>query len=222
MDEISSSVIWLMDGDDLNGAWTKQVILMVDIIQEFGATPWEIMKSDKILMLEKRISSYNFGTNKLRYFPIDRIEFAGCVALYVSSIVSVLGENNKFKTKNYTSNVQLATTIFLYKNCRFYKSLMFLVVLQKNSSPYRYSLKVWAMLPKDASLRIKNVMEGLRAKFGGREIKIVGSIQVRPHLSLLFGKLAERKRAEEKVSILDESISSLSFSVTRFALYKID
>ncbi|KAM5560887.1 hypothetical protein ABKV19_021829 [Rosa sericea] len=47
---------------------------------------------------------------------------------------------------------------------------------------------------------------------------------VRPHLSLLYGYLTEeeRKKAEEKVCILDESISSLSFSVTRLALYKID
>ncbi|KAK9921989.1 hypothetical protein M0R45_030476 [Rubus argutus] len=49
-------------------------------------------------------------------------------------------------------------------------------------------------------------------------------LYVRPHLSLLYGYLTEeeRKKAQERVSILDESISSLSFPITRLALYKID
>ncbi|KAK9919989.1 hypothetical protein M0R45_028558 [Rubus argutus] len=49
-------------------------------------------------------------------------------------------------------------------------------------------------------------------------------IRVRPHLSLLYGNLTEeeRKKAQEKVSILDESITSMSFPITRLALYKID
>ncbi|XP_050378945.1 uncharacterized protein LOC126796214 isoform X2 [Argentina anserina] len=46
----------------------------------------------------------------------------------------------------------------------------------------------------------------------------------RPHLSLLYGNLTEeeRKVALEKVSILDESISSLSFTISQLALYKIN
>ncbi|XP_041024678.1 cyclic phosphodiesterase-like [Juglans microcarpa x Juglans regia] len=45
-----------------------------------------------------------------------------------------------------------------------------------------------------------------------------------PHLSLLYGDLTddEKSRAQEKASILDESISSLSFPVSRLALYKTD
>ncbi|XP_062002335.1 uncharacterized protein LOC133720166 [Rosa rugosa] len=48
--------------------------------------------------------------------------------------------------------------------------------------------------------------------------------EVRPHLSLLYGYLTEeeRKKAQEKVSYLDEGLSSLSFFITRLALYKID
>ncbi|XP_004298527.1 PREDICTED: F-box/kelch-repeat protein At3g06240-like [Fragaria vesca subsp. vesca] len=47
---------------------------------------------------------------------------------------------------------------------------------------------------------------------------------VRPHLSLLYGNLTEeeRTRAQEKVSILDESITRMSFPITKLALYKID
>ncbi|KAK9919986.1 hypothetical protein M0R45_028555 [Rubus argutus] len=46
----------------------------------------------------------------------------------------------------------------------------------------------------------------------------------RPRLSLLFGNLTieERKKAQEKVSIMDESITSLSFPITRLALYKVN
>ncbi|XP_050378510.1 cyclic phosphodiesterase-like [Argentina anserina] len=48
--------------------------------------------------------------------------------------------------------------------------------------------------------------------------------RVRPHLSLFLGYLSEeeKKRAEEKINILDDSITSMSFPITRFALYRID
>ncbi|GMY06983.1 cyclic phosphodiesterase-like [Fagus crenata] len=43
-----------------------------------------------------------------------------------------------------------------------------------------------------------------------------------PHLSILYGDMTdeEMKKAQEKATILDESISSLSFQVSRLALYK--
>ncbi|XP_004289556.1 PREDICTED: uncharacterized protein LOC101295378 [Fragaria vesca subsp. vesca] len=45
----------------------------------------------------------------------------------------------------------------------------------------------------------------------------------RPYLSLLYGNLTEeeKRKAVEKVSILDESIASLSFTIAKLALYKI-
>lgn len=45
-----------------------------------------------------------------------------------------------------------------------------------------------------------------------------------PHLSLLYGDLTEeeKKKAQEKANILDDTISGLSFPVTRLALYKTD
>ncbi|XP_050370576.1 cyclic phosphodiesterase-like [Argentina anserina] len=45
-----------------------------------------------------------------------------------------------------------------------------------------------------------------------------------PHLSILYADLSEedKKKAQEKASILDESITSLRFLVTRLALYKTD
>ncbi|CAB4276320.1 unnamed protein product [Prunus armeniaca] len=45
-----------------------------------------------------------------------------------------------------------------------------------------------------------------------------------PHLSLLYADLTdeEKKKAQEKANSLDESIGSLSFPVTRLALYKTD
>lgn len=47
---------------------------------------------------------------------------------------------------------------------------------------------------------------------------------VRPLLSLHYGYLTEeeQKTAEEKIKILDESITSMSVPITRLALYKID
>lgn len=45
-----------------------------------------------------------------------------------------------------------------------------------------------------------------------------------PHLSLLYGDMTddEKKEAQEKANILDESISGLSFPITRLALWKTD
>lgn len=45
-----------------------------------------------------------------------------------------------------------------------------------------------------------------------------------PHLSLLYADLTDedKKKAQEKASILDESIAGLSFPITRLALYKTD
>nr|XP_023881913.1 cyclic phosphodiesterase-like [Quercus suber]POE73742.1 cyclic phosphodiesterase [Quercus suber] len=45
-----------------------------------------------------------------------------------------------------------------------------------------------------------------------------------PHLSLLYADLTEdeKKKAQERASILDESSNSLSFQVNRLALYKTD
>ncbi|KAL3616991.1 hypothetical protein CASFOL_039385 [Castilleja foliolosa] len=45
-----------------------------------------------------------------------------------------------------------------------------------------------------------------------------------PHLSLLYGDLTdeEKKKAQEKAYVLDNSIDSLSFQISRLALYKTD
>ncbi|KAK8629304.1 hypothetical protein V6N13_078149 [Hibiscus sabdariffa] len=45
-----------------------------------------------------------------------------------------------------------------------------------------------------------------------------------PHLSLLYADISEeeKKRAQEKANTLDESISGLSFQISRLALYKTD
>lgn len=45
-----------------------------------------------------------------------------------------------------------------------------------------------------------------------------------PHLSLLYADLTEeeKKRAQEKANAIDESIGSLTFQITRLALYKTD
>ncbi|XVF40250.1 hypothetical protein PTKIN_Ptkin01aG0097000 [Pterospermum kingtungense] len=45
-----------------------------------------------------------------------------------------------------------------------------------------------------------------------------------PHLSLLYADLTEeeKKKAQEKANVLDESIGSLCFQISRLALYKTD
>ncbi|KAL6992343.1 hypothetical protein U1Q18_010451 [Sarracenia purpurea var. burkii] len=45
-----------------------------------------------------------------------------------------------------------------------------------------------------------------------------------PHLSLLYGDLSdeEKKKAQAKANLLDESIGSVSFQISRLALYETD
>nr|DAD23481.1 TPA_asm: hypothetical protein HUJ06_024944 [Nelumbo nucifera] len=45
-----------------------------------------------------------------------------------------------------------------------------------------------------------------------------------PHLSLLYGDLTddEKKSAQEKATLLDEDVNTLSFQISRLALYKTD
>ncbi|GLT52543.1 hypothetical protein SLA2020_258780 [Shorea laevis] len=52
----------------------------------------------------------------------------------------------------------------------------------------------------------------------------VRSTPYMPHLSLLYGDLTdeEKKKAQEKANILDESVNSLSCQISRLALYKTD
>lgn len=45
-----------------------------------------------------------------------------------------------------------------------------------------------------------------------------------PHLSILYADLTdkEKKKAQERAIALDESLSGLSFQISRLALYKTD
>ncbi|GMH05193.1 hypothetical protein Nepgr_007033 [Nepenthes gracilis] len=45
-----------------------------------------------------------------------------------------------------------------------------------------------------------------------------------PHMSLIYGDITdeEKKKAQEKATILDDGISNLNFPITRLALYKTD
>lgn len=45
-----------------------------------------------------------------------------------------------------------------------------------------------------------------------------------PHVSLLYGDLTdeEKQKAQERANILDNTLSGLSFQISRLALYKTD
>ncbi|XP_047308578.1 cyclic phosphodiesterase-like [Impatiens glandulifera] len=45
-----------------------------------------------------------------------------------------------------------------------------------------------------------------------------------PHLSILYGDLSEedKKKAQEKANIIDDSLANLSFEINRLALYETD
>ncbi|KAB2621622.1 cyclic phosphodiesterase-like [Pyrus ussuriensis x Pyrus communis] len=114
----------------------------------------------------------------------------------------------------------------------------------------RQSYSVWAIPPDDVSCRIKKLTGASDLSMAvptsgptsplrsipwllGFPIAVLlpsffifpkssGPSALLPHMSLLYGHLTEeqRKKAQEKVYILDESITSLSFPVTHTALYQ--
>ncbi|KAK9919985.1 hypothetical protein M0R45_028555 [Rubus argutus] len=191
--------IWVMD----EFAWTKHVTFELS-----DEKPLTFLKSDEILMADAKgcLFSYNVGTKNLNYLPIQRVSNDSAPVVYVDSIVSLLG-GNKLETGDNSINADFS----LYKCSPFSYSI---------ADKDRHSYSVWAIPPDDASLRIKKIWEAARhcsAHFGFYT-------EHRPRLSLLFGNLTieERKKAQEKVSIMDESITSLSFPITRLALYKVN
>ncbi|KAJ4982155.1 hypothetical protein NE237_032992 [Protea cynaroides] len=66
---------------------------------------------------------------------------------------------------------------------------------------------------------VMSTSEHCNAHFGSKN-----STPYMPHLSLLYEDLTEeeKKKAQEKAKLLDESISSLTFQVSRIALYNTD
>ncbi|KAK3000059.1 hypothetical protein RJ639_024474 [Escallonia herrerae] len=106
---------------------------------------------------------------------------------------------------------------------------------------------VWALPPEDLKPRLKKLMHELRSEFNGPELKphvtVVRAVSLTerdardkfksaceglrpymPHLSLLYADLMdeEKKIAQERANALDENVGSLSFQITRLALYRTD
>ncbi|XP_050384397.1 uncharacterized protein LOC126801003 [Argentina anserina] len=271
--------IWVVDEFHVDSECTWKKHFTIEILEK----PLAFLKSDEILMADANgcLFSYNIGTKIQQYIPIQRVPSRDSAAVvYVDSIVPLL-EGNKTGDNSTSAD----SSIFKY-----------LPISRSMADNQWYSYSVWAFPPDDVSLRIKSVMDGLRAEFGGPEIEphipLVGSIRMtrdevlskfrslqshiiysykaevvevvtrefyyqsvsllidsnrencgklfhaartssihfgmhiehRPRLSLLCGNLTgeQRKIAQEKVSIMDESITSLSFPITRLGLYEIN
>ncbi|KAK9920080.1 hypothetical protein M0R45_028643 [Rubus argutus] len=160
---VASIGIWVMDEF---GSWTKHITF--DPTDE----PLAFWKSNEIVMNGRngRILSYNPGTKKLNYLPIQS-KWTKSVVVYVNSIVSVLGGNNLKSRDNSTPNTGFS--LFKYFSLSFGHSMV-----EKKSHSY----SVWAFPSDDMSLRIKKVMEGLRVEFGGSKIEphitLIGSIRM--------------------------------------------
>ncbi|PRQ48521.1 putative F-box domain, RNA ligase/cyclic nucleotide phosphodiesterase [Rosa chinensis] len=284
-----SFVIWVLDElGGPKGAWTKHLTL------DPTEKPLAFLNSNEIFINDfmKLVLSYDLGSESLKDFLIQNTPYSTrqicdesddiVAVVYVKSIVSVLGAH-KLESRNNSSAVNFSPLTHFPSGPSIVDREL-------------HSYSIWAIPPNDVSFRIKKLMEGLRAEFGGPEIKphitVVGSIRMtyedvlnkfrslpskyfrayqakvnlvvtsnfyhqcvsllidsstevshqldcttrictahwgfhsggRPYLSLLYGNLTEeeRKIALEKVSSLDKNISSLSFTISQLAVYKID
>ncbi|KAL6212785.1 hypothetical protein ACLB2K_018002 [Fragaria x ananassa] len=135
--------------------------------ESFGI--WVIDEFDDTKDTRGRIFSYNLGTKKLMYLPIQCVQDDSVAVVYDNyTIVSILGANRQDNNDDATN----AGSSLLESS---FPSSM--VVNEWHS----YS--VWAIPPDDVSLRMKKVMEGLRSEFGGPEIEphitIVGSVRMK-------------------------------------------
>ncbi|KVH89432.1 2',3'-cyclic-nucleotide 3'-phosphodiesterase [Cynara cardunculus var. scolymus] len=117
--------------------------------------------------------------------------------------------------------------------------------------PKKDVYSVWALPPEDVTARVKKLMVGLRSEFGGPEfephVTVVGAIsltedEARDKLKKACEGLKAYNVTVEKVATgtffyqcvflllhptteanaLDGSVKSLSFPITRLALYKTD
>ncbi|KAL6207558.1 hypothetical protein ACLB2K_018515 [Fragaria x ananassa] len=161
--------IWVIDEfDGPKSPWTKLISF------ELTEKPLAFLNSDEILMADTkdtrgRIFSYNRGTKKLMYLPIQCVQDDSAAVVYDNySIVSILGANRQENNDDATN----AGSSLLESS--FPSSMV-------GNEWHSYS--VWAIPPDDVSLRIKKVMEGLRSEFGGPEIEphitIVGSVRMK-------------------------------------------
>uniref|UniRef100_A0A803NDD8 RNA ligase/cyclic nucleotide phosphodiesterase family protein n=1 Tax=Chenopodium quinoa TaxID=63459 RepID=A0A803NDD8_CHEQI len=112
---------------------------------------------------------------------------------------------------------------------------------RKPSGDEEGAYAVWATPSKDAKIRLKKLMSGLRSKFGGPKfdphltvvgpISLTGKMQQRnfgqlagaylPHMSLLYGDLTDEEKNEaiDEAKTLDDTIDSMSFAIDRLELY---
>lgn len=160
--------MWVMD-DDFKGAWTKHFTIEGTDDQIRRSRPVALW-GDECLMVDSdgRLVFFNHCTKKLKYIPIET-EDQDDILVYVNSIVSVMGRSQKIKSIENTCSDKD-------------EDAMVVVDGKRESCRRLYSYSVWAIPPADVSHRIKKLMEGLQAEFGGPEIEphipILGSIQM--------------------------------------------
>ncbi|KAM5576977.1 hypothetical protein ABKV19_007691 [Rosa sericea] len=172
-EEDYSFEIWVLDElGGPKGAWTKHITLEPTEKPLAFLNSNETVRNDFIgLVLSYELSSKRLKDILIQNTPYSHIyvrldEIAAVV--YVKSIVSVLGAQKlQSRDNSNVANFSLLT---------HFPSSPSIVDRESNS----YS--IWAIPPDDVSLRIKKVMESLRAEFGGPEIEphipIVGSIRM--------------------------------------------
>ncbi|KAK3023492.1 hypothetical protein RJ639_045079 [Escallonia herrerae] len=87
--------------------------------------------------------------------------------------------------------------------------------------PHVTVVRAVSLTEGDARDKFKSACEGLK-EYNAKVEKVATDYM--PHLSLLYADLTdeEKKIAQERASALDENIGSLSFRITRLALYKTD
>ncbi|XP_062018299.1 uncharacterized protein LOC133734694 isoform X2 [Rosa rugosa] len=158
-EEDESFVIWVLD--ELGGAWTKHMTL------EPTEKPLSLLNTNKIVINDFMglVLSYELRSKRLKDILIQNTPYSHiyvqlddiAAVVYVKSIVSVLGAEKLQSREN--SNV---ANFSLLTHFPFSPS-----IVDRESTSY----SIWAIPSDDVSLRIKKVMESLRAEFGGPEIE---------------------------------------------------
>ncbi|KAM5576976.1 F-box protein CPR1 [Rosa sericea] len=172
-EEDYSFEIWVLDElGGPKGAWTKHITL------EPTEKPLAFLNSNETVRNDFMglVLSYELRSKRLKDILIQNTPYSHiyvrldeiAVVVYVKSIVSVLGAQKLQSRDN--SNVANFSLLTYFPSSPS--------IVDRESISY----SIWAIPPDDVSLRIKKVMESLRAEFGGPEIEphipIVGSIRM--------------------------------------------
>ncbi|CAN6559245.1 unnamed protein product [Malus baccata var. baccata] len=227
--------MWVMD-DDFKGAWTKHLTFEGTDDQIRRSKPVALL-GDECLMVDSdgHVVFFNLCTKKLKHIPIETedndyvvyvnsiVSRESCRRLYSYSVWDIPPADVCHRIKKVMEGLQAEFDFtkpkVWYGN--WYKGFGTVTVPNPPLMSCEDALNKFRFAPMDD---IVAKVDQVVTKNYYHQYLFENAQRWSYHFGFYNRKLTEeeRKKAGEIVNILDESITSLTFPVTHFALYEID